>query len=171
LLKKKAESTRPAKAMKSHFVVEDLEIPRPIYCAGILGGFRASAKLDSIVDDFKNKIPQDEKLLIASFFKGSLGLLEAIFHKSGEVRRGHWLGRARSTASTVQNASNVPGTFNDGSNRRYWSQPCVRQSRLVCRSILESNGDVSFNTIIFANKIRDLLLSLAMCMLSLHPAC
>jgi SNF2 family DNA or RNA helicase len=80
LLKKKAESTRPAKAMKSHFVVEDLEIPRPIYCAGILGGFRASAKLDSIVDDFKNKVPQDEKLLIASFFKGSLGLLEAIFH-------------------------------------------------------------------------------------------
>jgi SNF2 family DNA or RNA helicase len=81
LLKKKAESTQPAKDMQSHFVVEDLEIPRPIYCAEILGGFRASAKLDSIVDDFKNKVPQDEKLLIASFFKGSLDLLEAIFHE------------------------------------------------------------------------------------------
>ena len=81
LLKKKAESNQPVKDIKkSDFRVEDLEIPRPIYCADILGGFRASAKLDSIINDFKTKIPPDEKLLLASFFKSSLDLLEAIFH-------------------------------------------------------------------------------------------
>ena len=57
---------------------EEMEIPRRVYCSDIFGGFRASAKLESIIDHFKT-IPVDEKMLLVSFFKGSLDLLEGMF--------------------------------------------------------------------------------------------
>ena len=56
-----------------------LEVDRPIYCKEILGGFKASAKLESVVSDIKS-IPPEDKILVVSFFKGSLDLLEAILH-------------------------------------------------------------------------------------------
>ena len=58
----------------------DLDISRKLYCEHIFGGFRASAKLESIIEDY-NQLPSDDKVLICSFFKGSLDLLEAIFHE------------------------------------------------------------------------------------------
>ena len=61
---------------------EDMAIPRRVYCSEVLGGFKPTAKLESIVDDFR-KLPKDEKCLIVSFFKGSLDLLEGIFDELG----------------------------------------------------------------------------------------
>lgn len=58
------------------------EIPRKVYCEEIFGGFRASAKLESIIEDY-HALPKDDKVLICSFFKGSLDLIEAIFHDLG----------------------------------------------------------------------------------------
>jgi SNF2 family DNA or RNA helicase len=57
---------------------EEMVVPRRVYCSETFGGFRSSAKLDSIIDHF-NTIPVDEKMLLVSFFKGSLDILEAIF--------------------------------------------------------------------------------------------
>lgn len=54
-------------------------VPRKIYCEETLGGFRASAKLESIISDYKTKLPPHEKVLIVSFYKGTLDLLEAMF--------------------------------------------------------------------------------------------
>ena len=51
-----------------------------VYCTEIFGGFRASAKLAKMLSDFKSDIPPEDKVLIVSFFKGSLDLLEAMFH-------------------------------------------------------------------------------------------
>ena len=51
-----------------------------LYCNEIFGGFRASAKLQKMLSDFKSDIPPEDKVLIVSFFKGSLDLLEAMFH-------------------------------------------------------------------------------------------
>lgn len=62
--------------------VNSMEINRKLYCENIFGGFRASAKLESIIEDYQN-MPKDDKVLICSFFKGSLDLLEAIFHDMG----------------------------------------------------------------------------------------
>ena len=80
LLKKKKEAGK--KSVTTERDPEDMEIPRPVYCSGLFGGFKASAKLESIVSDFKC-LPCDEKCLIVSFFKGSLDLLEAIFGDLG----------------------------------------------------------------------------------------
>lgn len=62
----------------------ELEIDRQIYCSDILGGFKPSAKLESIIDHLTKQIPNDEKCLVLSFFKGSLDLIEAIlFYELG----------------------------------------------------------------------------------------
>lgn len=58
----------------------DIDIPRKLYCQHIFGGFRASAKLESIIEDY-HQLPDGDKVLVCSFFKGSLDLLEAIFHE------------------------------------------------------------------------------------------
>lgn len=81
LLKRKKDSTLQ-KDLDVKIQPEDMELPRRTYCRDIMGGFRASAKLESIIADFE-KVPKNEKVLIASFFKGSLDLLEAIFHELG----------------------------------------------------------------------------------------
>ena len=62
---------------------DHLQVPRKVYCQETFGGFRVSAKLESLVADFETKVPPDEKVLIVSFFKGSLDLLEAIFSELG----------------------------------------------------------------------------------------
>lgn len=49
-----------------------------IYCQDIFGGFEASVKLESIVKNFMD-VPSQDKVMIVSFFKGSLDLLEAMF--------------------------------------------------------------------------------------------
>ncbi|KAG7361311.1 SNF2-related protein [Nitzschia inconspicua] len=53
-----------------------------VYCRDILGGFKASAKLERIVQDVM-KISKDQKAMVVSFYKGSLDLLEAMFHEHG----------------------------------------------------------------------------------------
>ena len=50
----------------------EVDIPRKLYCEDIFGGFRASAKLESMIEDY-HKLPSDEKVLICSFFKGRCG--------------------------------------------------------------------------------------------------
>lgn len=55
--------------------------PGHIYCRKVFGGFKASVKLETIVSNFKTKVPSTDKVLIVSFFKGSLDLLEAMFHE------------------------------------------------------------------------------------------
>ncbi|CAB9520696.1 regulator of chromatin subfamily A containing DEAD/H box 1 [Seminavis robusta] len=55
------------------------QMTRKLYCKETFGGFRTTAKLDSVLSDFKSKLPRKEKVLIASFFKGTLDLLEAMF--------------------------------------------------------------------------------------------
>jgi len=77
LLKKKKAAVEETK-VDIKIQPEDMVIPRTIYCKHIMGGFRASAKLESIVADFE-QVPKDEKVIIASFFRSSLDLLEAIF--------------------------------------------------------------------------------------------
>jgi SNF2 family DNA or RNA helicase len=79
LLRKKEEA-KVKKEVDIKTDPEDMEIPRQVYCRHIEGGFRASAKLESIVANFE-AVPKDEKVIIASFFKSSLDLLEAIFHE------------------------------------------------------------------------------------------
>lgn len=52
---------------------------RRVICTETFGGFRTSAKIEAIVSAIndKDKLPVDEKVLLVSFFKGSLDLLEA----------------------------------------------------------------------------------------------
>ena len=50
----------------------------PIYCKHILGGFSGSTKINSVVEWHK-RIPSEEKVIILSFFRASLDLLEGIF--------------------------------------------------------------------------------------------
>ena len=49
------------------------------YCTHINGGFSGSSKLNAIVDWHENEVPQCDKVLILSFYKASLDLLEGIF--------------------------------------------------------------------------------------------
>ncbi|CAB9519192.1 annealing helicase and endonuclease ZRANB3 [Seminavis robusta] len=59
--------------------MDEHEAPRGrIYCPEIFGGFRPSAKLQAICSDFE-AVPKEDKVLIVSFFKGSLDLLERMF--------------------------------------------------------------------------------------------
>ena len=51
-----------------------------VYCKGVFGGFVASKKLHVLLDNFKTKVPVSDKVLLVSFFKGTLDLLEAMFH-------------------------------------------------------------------------------------------
>jgi SNF2 family DNA or RNA helicase len=50
----------------------------PIYCKEILGGFKGSSKINEVVDAVMDTNP-DDKILVLSFFKSSLDLLEGIF--------------------------------------------------------------------------------------------
>jgi SNF2 family DNA or RNA helicase len=50
----------------------------PIYCKEILGGFKGSSKINEVVKAVKDTNP-DDKILVLSFFKSSLDLLEGIF--------------------------------------------------------------------------------------------
>lgn len=50
----------------------------PMYCQEIVGGFKGSSKINEIVKAVK-EISADDKILILSFFKSSLDLLEGIF--------------------------------------------------------------------------------------------
>ena len=63
--------------------VEDLNMKaRALYCKDLvpgLCGFRGSAKIECIISDFR-KIPDGEKVLMLSFFKSSLDLVEGILH-------------------------------------------------------------------------------------------
>jgi hypothetical protein len=49
-----------------------------VFCPNIFGGFCPSTKLQAVVSSF-DKIPQNEKALVVSFYKGSLDLLERVF--------------------------------------------------------------------------------------------
>jgi SNF2 family DNA or RNA helicase len=57
----------------------------PVYCKhieaipGAPSGFAMSSKLNRIVEHIRNNIPADDKILVLSFFKASLDLLEGIF--------------------------------------------------------------------------------------------
>lgn len=51
-----------------------------VYCKGVFGGFVASKKLHVLLDNVKAKVPVSDKVLVVSFFKGTLDLLEAMFH-------------------------------------------------------------------------------------------
>ena len=62
-----------------------LTIDRPVLCKHILGGFKNSAKIQNILSHLES-IPSEDKVLIFSFFKGSLDLLEAIFHYELKVK-------------------------------------------------------------------------------------
>jgi SNF2 family DNA or RNA helicase len=56
---------------------------RPVYCADAaagLGGFRSSAKIESIISDLRESLLAGDKVLMLSFFKASLDLLEGILH-------------------------------------------------------------------------------------------
>ena len=80
LQEKKLEAETKGKTIKiDPDAASKLEIDRPVYCQDILGGFKPSAKLVSIVLELKS-IPLGDKAIILSFFKGSLDLLEAILH-------------------------------------------------------------------------------------------
>jgi len=76
LLRKKKEGTKHAGSVAAEEGSEDFEIYRRVYCKNLWGGFRASAKLESIIEDFF-KIPVDEKALVVSFFKGKSFMLFA----------------------------------------------------------------------------------------------
>jgi len=57
-------------------------VTHPIYCANIniapgISGFKATAKIQKIIEWVKS-LPSDEKVVIYSFFEGSLDLLEGI---------------------------------------------------------------------------------------------
>jgi hypothetical protein len=54
------------------------------YCAHINGGFSGSSKPNEIVDWHQNEVPQGDKVLILSFYKASLDLLEGIFFMTAE---------------------------------------------------------------------------------------
>jgi hypothetical protein len=75
--KKEAESNGEVKTKGGD--APNLKINRKVYCEHILGGFKGSAKLESILLDFHD-VPLGDKVLMLSFFKGSLDLMEAIFH-------------------------------------------------------------------------------------------
>jgi len=49
-----------------------------MYCKDISGGFAGSSKINAVVDWYL-EVPQDDKVLILSFFKTGLDLLEGIF--------------------------------------------------------------------------------------------
>ena len=84
LLKMKKESGAKASTVDC---VPDTMVPRDLFCKDTFGGFRASAKIQSILDHFA-EIPSDEKVLLVSFTKGSLDLLEGIFYEMNvEVAR------------------------------------------------------------------------------------
>ena len=60
------------------------DVDRPLYCKDIHGGFKPSAKMESILTDLTEKIPKEDKVLILSFFKGSLDLIEGVlYHELG----------------------------------------------------------------------------------------
>jgi SNF2 family DNA or RNA helicase len=80
LLKKKEEAKV---GMETSSKAEDImDIPRTFYCQQNKGGFQASANHETIEQDFE-KVPKNEKCIIASFFKSALDLLEGIFHEKG----------------------------------------------------------------------------------------
>mmetsp|Transcript_63633 Transcript_63633/g.74544 ORF Transcript_63633/g.74544 Transcript_63633/m.74544 type:complete len:491 (+) Transcript_63633:184-1656(+) len=60
------------------------DLPHKLYCTNILAtptvekGFRASAKIEKVLNWFENSVPHGEKAIIMSFFKGGLDLLEGI---------------------------------------------------------------------------------------------
>ena len=49
------------------------------YCQNIEGGFAGSSKINAVVRWYKDRVPSGEKVLILSFFKGGLDLLEGVF--------------------------------------------------------------------------------------------
>jgi SNF2 family DNA or RNA helicase len=57
----------------------------PKYCQhiapvpGLPGGFTGSSKINAVVKWYRDKVSEDDKVLILSFFKGGLDLLEGIF--------------------------------------------------------------------------------------------
>jgi len=60
-------------------------VKNPVYCkhvkaiAGAPPGIVISSKLNKLVEHIRNKIPKEDKVLVLSFFKASLDLLEGIF--------------------------------------------------------------------------------------------
>lgn len=63
-------------------IVSQYELPGEAdrrYCKHIAGGFVGSSKLNEIVDWSQNEVPKEDKILILSFYKGALDLLEGIF--------------------------------------------------------------------------------------------
>jgi hypothetical protein len=50
----------------------------PVYCQEICGGFKGSSKINAVVKAVKETNPGD-KILVLSFFKSSLDLLEGVF--------------------------------------------------------------------------------------------
>jgi SNF2 family DNA or RNA helicase len=58
------------------------EIPgeeKRVYCPHIDGGFVGSSKINTVVDWYTNEVPKGDKVLILSFFKSGLDLIEGIF--------------------------------------------------------------------------------------------
>lgn len=78
---------KPESNVKTN-LLENLEVDRPVYCQdvvpGLEEGFKVTAKLDSILSDLKTNTKTGDKIILLSFFKGSLDLLEgAIVHDLG----------------------------------------------------------------------------------------
>lgn len=65
LLKKKKEGKPDIERVTVETQPEEMVIPRKVYCSETLGGFKPTAKLESIVDDFR-KLPKEDKCLIVS---------------------------------------------------------------------------------------------------------
>ncbi len=53
------------------------------YCAAIRGGFKASTKIQAAVDACKAVVAKNEKIIVFSFFKPGLDLVEAALHEEG----------------------------------------------------------------------------------------
>jgi len=62
-----------------------LHLSQHIYCRDVFGGFRSTTKLETILSDFEHKLPPKDKVLIVSFFKSSLDLLEAMFQERYQI--------------------------------------------------------------------------------------
>ena len=56
-----------------------------MYCQEIHGGFAGSSKINAIIDYIRAKVPDDDKCVIFSFFRGSLDLIEGILHYDEEI--------------------------------------------------------------------------------------
>ena len=71
--------------LNDEIVSEKPLVKYPVYCKHIEAvpgsppGFAVSSKLNQIVEHIRNVIPADDKILVLSFFKASLDLLEGIF--------------------------------------------------------------------------------------------